>query len=458
MSIESRTAMLSLATLESLLSALGLRVLGGLLIVSCSSPFLFAQATPAVAPVPATPRVETPRRFYLCTENTQPLARQYLSADRQEGLVKGGLLKDVWGAVVSSTYSDFCSWDGKAPFDVRARQLELWLRFVGAPQRLKIRLSLGATRVHEHEILMPGDGDGHYQVVARWNAQDIEFQRGEDVRIQFAGAGTIIGYSLSHIEFVEESRQPSPYVAVRRIADSAGETRDRSGPEGDQTAQAAQNATSTGSAIPSDGALPRDFKFRALTEARGPIDVGPEAFFERRKVDSPAARGKFSVEVEIMAEGKEVCLSSGRDAVRGLFGHGLRIEQRNEGNSIESLVLHLIWRPESFTCYRDKRLLGVWDVSAKRLRPPKSGEASAAPTSSPARTASPARSDGNAGGEEGFRTWTDATGKHRVEAVFVRVLKGMVVQLRRRDNGAIIEVPWKQLSEDDQKWVYRQVR
>ena len=53
--------------------------------------------------------------------------------------------------------------------------------------------------------------------------------------------------------------------------------------------------------------------------------------------------------------------------------------------------------------------------------------------------------------EGGFRTWTDATGKHQIEAAFVSVVADKV-ELRKKD-GKVISVPLKRLSETDQRWI-----
>jgi len=50
-----------------------------------------------------------------------------------------------------------------------------------------------------------------------------------------------------------------------------------------------------------------------------------------------------------------------------------------------------------------------------------------------------------------FRTWTDATGKHRTEASF-RGLKDGEVLLERKD-GSILRVPLQKLSRADQRWL-----
>ncbi|MGD0653286.1 MAG: SHD1 domain-containing protein [Thermoguttaceae bacterium] len=54
-----------------------------------------------------------------------------------------------------------------------------------------------------------------------------------------------------------------------------------------------------------------------------------------------------------------------------------------------------------------------------------------------------------------LRTWTDSTGKHTTEAEFVESKDGNI-QLKKKD-GSIINVPIEKLSENDQKWVKKQI-
>lgn len=53
--------------------------------------------------------------------------------------------------------------------------------------------------------------------------------------------------------------------------------------------------------------------------------------------------------------------------------------------------------------------------------------------------------------DPGFRTWTDITGKYKVEATFVEFNDGKV-QLKKKD-GNVITLPKEKLSEDDQQFV-----
>ena len=52
----------------------------------------------------------------------------------------------------------------------------------------------------------------------------------------------------------------------------------------------------------------------------------------------------------------------------------------------------------------------------------------------------------------GLKTWTDATGRYRIEARFVGVVEGDVVRLQRAD-GRYVRVEMDRLSAADQQWV-----
>ena len=209
--------------------------------------------------------------------------------------------------------------------------------------------------------------------------------------VEFASADvtTIIGYAASHVEFLDEPRRPSPYQAVFqqaqvRQSQSASQSPDQVDPQPNQVPGAPVSPPTASGSTTEVAKLPSDFLFRTLTEAQGPTDVSPEALLKL-----PHLRGQ-SVEVTFAAEGKEVSLASGRDAVRGLSGRGLRIEQQNEGNVLQgNLELHLIWSPESFACYRDGQLLGIWDVSARQFRAPQQGETPPTLKDLPARAEAP---------------------------------------------------------------------
>lgn len=57
--------------------------------------------------------------------------------------------------------------------------------------------------------------------------------------------------------------------------------------------------------------------------------------------------------------------------------------------------------------------------------------------------------------DPGFRTWTDITGKYKIEAMFVEFKDGKV-QLKKK-YGNVITLPKERLSKDDQEWVTERV-
>lgn len=101
--------------------------------------------------------------------------------------------------------------------------------------------------------------------------------------------------------------------------------------------------------------LPVDFAFVALTKASGSVELLPFLKSDAKNMI-----------VNIGAEGQEATLKNDRDAVAGLHGHGLSVEQTSG---------RFYWKPESFACYRDGSLLGVWDVKASSFRPASTDEA-----------------------------------------------------------------------------------
>lgn len=54
-----------------------------------------------------------------------------------------------------------------------------------------------------------------------------------------------------------------------------------------------------------------------------------------------------------------------------------------------------------------------------------------------------------------MRTWNDVSGQHTVEASLVGV-EASVVTLRRRD-GTEIAIPLEELSNENRRWVFREV-
>jgi hypothetical protein len=66
----------------------------------------------------------------------------------------------------------------------------------------------------------------------------------------------------------------------------------------------------------------------------------------------------------------ELQLFSGRDAVQALYEMGLKVEPKGRGDTS-----NYYWTPESLACYRDGKLLGIWDQASRRLRGAEDGEA-----------------------------------------------------------------------------------
>ena len=56
---------------------------------------------------------------------------------------------------------------------------------------------------------------------------------------------------------------------------------------------------------------------------------------------------------------------------------------------------------------------------------------------------------------EEMRTWTDSTGKHKIEATFKEVANGKVTLVRK--GGKEMEIELKKLSADDQAYVAKRV-
>ena len=52
-------------------------------------------------------------------------------------------------------------------------------------------------------------------------------------------------------------------------------------------------------------------------------------------------------------------------------------------------------------------------------------------------------------GQAPARTWTDSTGKHKIEGEFVKLADGQVDI--RRDDGKLVRIPLEKLSEADQQ-------
>ncbi|MCY2986743.1 MAG: SHD1 domain-containing protein [Planctomycetota bacterium] len=58
------------------------------------------------------------------------------------------------------------------------------------------------------------------------------------------------------------------------------------------------------------------------------------------------------------------------------------------------------------------------------------------------------------GGQSPARTWTDSTGKHKIEGEFVKLAEGQVDI--RRDDGKLVRIPLEKLSQADREYARRQ--
>ncbi len=104
--------------------------------------------------------------------------------------------------------------------------------------------------------------------------------------------------------------------------------------------------------------LPPDFAFLPLARATGEVDLTEFMSRHRPSTSTLTPDGLF--------------LRCGKDAVQGLKGKGLtaRHESKTVGGSLRSF-----WKPEPFACYRDEKLIGIWEPAVARFRSAKPGEA-----------------------------------------------------------------------------------
>ena len=110
--------------------------------------------------------------------------------------------------------------------------------------------------------------------------------------------------------------------------------------------------------------LPEDFAFLALTR----VEAGRQVY-----MGEALPRGTYVYRYKV---GKCVWVSRGRDAMSGLGRNGLDVEDRSEGNPIEgNYVPRSLWRAEPFACYRNEKLLGIWDPTSRALRESRPDEA-----------------------------------------------------------------------------------
>jgi hypothetical protein len=129
---------------------------------------------------------------------------------------------------------------------------------------------------------------------------------------------------------------------------------------GAQAATAGSNAAKSGA---SNLRLPDDFAFIKFTTVN---------------VKTPI-NDLINDDCQVTASGNplQMTLSKGRDKITGLFGKGLQAHNVVDGISLSGKVgpITFYFEPEPFACYRDDKLLGVWDSDKKALRAAAAGEA-----------------------------------------------------------------------------------
>ena len=112
--------------------------------------------------------------------------------------------------------------------------------------------------------------------------------------------------------------------------------------------------------------LPLDYGLLFLTKIDGRVNL--------------TATKEFQGVVFSIKQGRNETLIKGRDAVTGMRGRGLNIEQKSTGGPGTrrggAIRLTFFWEPEPFTCYRDGKLIGIWDPNVQKLRKANPGEAS----------------------------------------------------------------------------------
>ena len=110
-----------------------------------------------------------------------------------------------------------------------------------------------------------------------------------------------------------------------------------------------------------DNTIPQDFDFIELINAQQGIDL----------LTIKPAKGKgYMVADFIDNNGNQINFKTkGGDAIIGLNGRGLSIEQKSEGQlGMEGFHMHMMWTPEPFACYRNNKLLGIWEPSRRKIR------------------------------------------------------------------------------------------
>ena len=93
-----------------------------------------------------------------------------------------------------------------------------------------------------------------------------------------------------------------------------------------------------------------------------------------------------------------------------------------------------------------------WAVESERAREQKVRDDAAAAAAKAAQEQKARRATAKAAAEAAkWRTWTDASGEHKIEAKFGGLASGEVVLIKR--DGSKVQIPIEKLSDDDQEWV-----
>jgi hypothetical protein len=351
--------------------------------------------------------------------------------------------------------------------------VELWLRLqlnvsengpvdlVATVTQDSVELAQVKFTLARKDLTLGGD-EGTIQVLVRSPLDHVSIKNGSRLSIAITrptGPETVSIWGVcSHIEFRDNRSRPDRCqntYAVRRVASKAADPEIPPLNLSSLTAPAPvipqsrpQSASTESAPAPAAPTLPADFAFAGLTKVDGPTDI------------DNVLKGK--VTLTIAAGGSELLLSSERDSVRGLHGRGLRIGQRNTGNVLEGTFrLRFIWTPEPFACYRDRRLLGIWDPGRNKLRMP---EADEAPAILPEENDKGSKDDhqrenqesANEKRENEWGVWTRADGQNRTEARFLK-FQDSKVHLEKRD-GSVVRVSMNALSKGDQEYVRNTLR
>jgi serine/threonine protein kinase len=131
-----------------------------------------------------------------------------------------------------------------------------------------------------------------------------------------------------------------------------------SGRVGSATQVAGARATTAGSNSAENGAndlrLPHDFAFNKFTTVRDktPISELIQGDYQMMERENP----------------HQMILLQGRDKITGLYGNGLQVPDKPNKVDGISFSATFFFVPQPFACYRDDKLLGIWDPQKRELR------------------------------------------------------------------------------------------